>query len=120
MRITVAAMVSVAAVAGHAAASTSKALFSAVNYADTVKLILMASFAITVTWAGTRAGALPTWVRGLGYLLVPLLILGGLAFVIDSSVLYMILVVSLFALLAWAAATSWTLSRPQPPPTTIQ
>jgi hypothetical protein len=94
-----------------AAASTSKALFSAVNYADTVKLILLASFAITVTWAGTRAGALPTWVRGLGYLLVPLLILGGLAFVIDSSALYMILVVSLFALLAWAAAASWTIGH---------
>jgi hypothetical protein len=101
------------AVAGGAAASTSKALFSAVNYADTVKLIVLASFAITVTWAGTRAGALPTWVRGLGYLLVPLLILGGLAFVIDNSVLYLILVVSLFALLAWAAATSWTLGRPR-------
>jgi hypothetical protein len=103
------------AIADSAAASTSKALFSAVDYADTVKLILLASFAVTVTWAGTRAGALPTWVRGLGYLLVPLLILGGLAFVIDSSALYMILVVSLFALLAWAAATSWTLGRPQTP-----
>src|SRR3954447_8829630 len=93
------------------APATSKALFSAINYADTVKLILLASFAITITWAGTRAAALPTWVRGLGYLLVPLLVLGGLAFVIDSSVLYMILVVSLFALLAWAAAASWVIGR---------
>jgi hypothetical protein len=99
------------AVAGSAAASTSKALFSAVNYADTVKLILLASFAITVTWAGTRAGALPAWVRGLGYVLVPLLILGGLAFVIDSPVLYAILVISLFALLAWAATASWLIGR---------
>jgi hypothetical protein len=99
------------AVADSAAPSTSKALFAAVNYADTVKLILLASFAITVTWAGTRAGALPAWVRVLGYLLVPLLVLGGMAFVIDSSVLYAILVVSLFALLAWAAGASWTIGR---------
>ena len=84
---------------------------SAVNDADTVKLVLLASFAITVTWAGTRAGALPAWLRGLGCLLVPLLILGGLAFVIDSSVLYMILVVPLFALLGWAAGASWTIGR---------
>jgi len=102
---------SAVAVAGSAAAATSKALFSAVNYADTVKLILLASFAITVTWAGTRAGLLPAWVRGLGYLLVPLLVLGGLAFVIDSPVLYAILVISLFALLAWAATASWLIGR---------
>jgi len=50
-------------------------------------------------------------VRGLGYVLVPLLILGGLAFVIDSPVLYAILVVSLFALLAWAATASWLIGR---------
>jgi hypothetical protein len=98
-------------VAGGAAASTSRALFSAINHADTVKLILLASFAITVTCAGTRAGALPAWVRGLGYVLVPLLVLGGLAFVIDSSVLYAILVVSLFALLTWVAATSSVIGR---------
>jgi hypothetical protein len=42
---------------------------------------------------------------------VPLLVLGGLAFVIDGSVLYVILVVSLFALLAWAAAAGWTIGR---------
>src|SRR3954447_23165150 len=107
------ALVAVAG-AGGAVASTSKALFSAVNYADTIKLILLASFTITVTWAGTRAGLLPAWVRGLGYLLVPLLVLGGLAFVIDSPVLYAILVVSLFALLAWAAVASWAIGRRQP------
>jgi hypothetical protein len=74
-------------------------------------MVLLAAFALTVTWAGTRAGALPAWVRGLGHLLVPLLVLGGLAFLIDSSVLYAILVVSLFALLAWAAAASWMIGH---------
>jgi len=99
------------ATASSAAPATSKALFSAINYADTVKLILLASFAITITWAATRAGALPTWVRGLGYLLVPLLIVGGLAFVIDNSVLDLVLEISLVVLLVWAAAASWLIGR---------
>jgi hypothetical protein len=99
------------ATADSAAPATSKALFSALNDADTVKLILLASFAITITWAATRAGALPTWVRGLGYLLVPLLIVGGLAFVIDNSVLYLVLEISLVVLLVWAASASWLIGR---------
>jgi len=110
----VALALTAAAIAGSSPASTSRALFSAVNYADTVKLILLASFAVTVTWPGTRVGALPAWVRVLGYLLVPLLILGGLAFVIDSSILYAVLVVSLFVLLAWTASASWVIGRRRP------
>jgi len=51
------------------------------------------------------------WVRGLGYLLVPLLIVGGLAFVIDSPVLYLILEISLVVLLVWAASASWVIGR---------
>ena len=102
------------AVADGASASTSKALFSTVNYADTVKLILLASFAVTVTWAATRSGALPGWIRVLGHLLAPLLVVGGLAFVIDNSALYLVLVVSLFVLLAWAAAASWVIGRRRP------
>jgi hypothetical protein len=99
------------AVADTAAASTTKALFSAVNYADTVKLLLIASFAVTVTWAATRAGVLPAWVRVLGRLLAPLLVLGGLAFVIDNAVLYLILEVSLVVLLLWTASASWVIGR---------
>ena len=99
------------AAADTTAASTSKALFSAVNYADTLKLILLASFAITVTWAATRAGVMPGWLRALGYLLVPLLIVGGLAFVIDSVALYLVLEISLVVLLFWAAAASWVVGH---------
>ena len=99
------------AVADTTAASTSRALFSAVNYADTLKLILLASFAITVTWAATRAGVMPGWLRALGYLLVPLLIVGGLAFVIDSVALYLVLEISLVVLLFWAAAASWVVGH---------
>ena len=69
---------------------------------------------MTVTWAATRSGALPGWIRVLGHLLAPLLVVGGLAFVIDNSALYLVLVVSLFVLLAWAAAASWVIGRRRP------
>jgi len=99
------------AVADTAAPSTIAGLFTAVNDADTLKLLLLASFAVTVTRAGTRAGAVPGWLRALGYLLVPLLVLGGLAFLIDNSVLYLILEASLVVLLLWAASASWVIAR---------
>jgi hypothetical protein len=98
-------------VADTASPSTSAALFDAVNDADTVKLLLLAAFAITVTYAGTRAGVLPGWLQMLGYVLAPLLVLGGLAFVIDVSALYLVLEVSLVALLVWAASAGWVIGR---------
>ncbi|MGR7023678.1 hypothetical protein [Geodermatophilus sp. URMC 62] len=45
----------------------------------------------------------------------PLLVRGGLAFVIDSSTLYALLVVSPVVLLAWAASANWVLGRRQLP-----
>src|SRR3954471_12013941 len=101
-------------VAETAPPSTSAALFTAVNDADTAKLLLLASFAATVTYAGARAGVVPGWLRVLGYLLVPLLVLGGLAFLVDSRVLYLLLETSLVVLLVWAASASWVIARPAP------
>lgn len=101
-------------VADTAPPSTSAALFTAVNDADTAKLLLLASFAATVTYAGARAGVVPGWLRVLGYLLVPLLVLGGLAFLVDSRVLYLLLEISLVVLLLWAASASWVIARRSP------
>src|SRR3954464_4760592 len=97
-------------VAETAPPSTSAALFTAVNDADTAKLLLLASFAATMTYAGARAGVVPGWLRMLGYLLVPLLVLGGLAFLVDSRVLYLLLEISLVVLLVWAASASWVIA----------
>jgi hypothetical protein len=47
----------------------------------------------------------------LGYVLAALLVLGGLAFVIDVSALYLVLEVSLVALLVWAASAGWVIGR---------
>ena len=44
-------------------------------------------------------------------MLVPLLIVGGLAFVIDSVALYLVLEISLVVLLFWAAAASWVVGH---------
>jgi hypothetical protein len=47
-----------------------------------------------------------TWLATRGRALVPLLVIGGLAFVIDSAALSAVLAVSLFVLLLWVAAVS--------------
>src|SRR3954469_22973485 len=101
-------------VAETAPPSTSAALFMAVNDADTAKLLLLASFAATVTYAGARAGVVPGWLRVLGHLLVPLLVLGGLAFLVDSRVLYLLLEISLVVLLVRAASANWVIARRSP------
>jgi hypothetical protein len=96
---------------GGLRASTSAALFTSINYADTLKLVLLASFAATVTYAGSRSGVFPGWLRFLGRALPPLLVVGGLAFVVTNPVLYGALEVSLVVLLVWAAAASWVVGR---------
>ena len=94
--------------------ATSAALFDAINDADVLKLLLLASFAATVTYAGTRRGQFPGWLRLLGRALPPLLVVGGLAFAVTNPVLYGVLEVSLVALLAWAASSSWVVGRRVP------
>ena len=97
--------------ASSVAAATSDALFDALNYADTAKLMLLAVFTAAVTVAGTRAGMLRRWMRPLTAVLVFALPVGGLAFVVPSAVLTAVLYVSLPVLLIWAGATAWQLGR---------
>lgn len=100
--------------AGDQAASTSKALFTALNYADTTKLLLIAAFAATVTWAADRTGVSSRMLHLLGRVLPPLLVVGGLAFLIDSTALFLVLACSLLVLLIWAAVASWRIGRAAP------
>src|SRR4051794_13407513 len=72
--------------AGSSAATTAD-WFHAINYADTVKLMLIAAFAAVVTRADQRVNLCARWVRVLGQVLVPMLVLGGLAFLIDTGLL---------------------------------
>jgi hypothetical protein len=88
---------------GDGDARATASLFHAVNVADTIKLMLLA---IAIGTATRLAASLPTWIRAVGAALVPTLILGGLAFLIDSGALTAILSLSLLLLLLWVAALS--------------
>ena len=74
-------------IAASTNASTTASLFHAVNIADTVKLVLLGVAVAAAARLGVEIGALPNWLVRLGYALLPILILGGLAFVVDSAVL---------------------------------
>lgn len=92
-------------------ASTIKSLFSAINYADTAKLALIAAFAATVTYAADRAGIFSRWLHVTGRALPVLLVAGGLTFIIDNAILGAALELSLLVLLIWAGASSWKIGR---------
>jgi glucan phosphoethanolaminetransferase (alkaline phosphatase superfamily) len=93
-------------VAGSGSASTTASLFHAVNIADTVKLVLLGVAIAAATRAMQEAGAVRGWVQGLGYALLPILVIGGLAFVVHSDVLSGVLDLSLLLLLLWVGAIS--------------
>ena len=90
----------------HGSADGTRTLFNAINKADTVKLILLAVFVGAASWAASRNGALPRWVVWLGAVTVVFLVVGGLAFLVNSGALNLALDVSLPLLLLWAAAAS--------------
>ena len=90
----------------HGSAGGTRTLFNAINKADTIKLILLAVFVGAASWAAARNGALPRWVAWLGAVTVVFLVVGGLAFLVNSGVLNLALDVSLPLLLLWAAAVS--------------
>lgn len=95
-------------------ASTSAALFHAVNVADTVKLVLLAAAVVAATSLLTR----PRWLRVLGNVLAPALVLGGAAFVVVSDALSAVLGLSLVLLLGWVAAVAMVITRARDDPAT--
>jgi len=98
----------------HGSAEGTRTLFNAINKADTIKLILLAVFAGSASWAASRNGALPRWVTWLGAVTVVFLVVGGLAFLVNSGALNLALDVSLPLLLLWAAAASISMLRRRP------
>ena len=67
------------------------------------------------TRLGVRAGAFGPWLLRTGYALCPILVVGGLAFVIDSGALSAVLTLSLLMLLAWVAAVCAVATRSDQP-----
>ncbi|MCZ2527759.1 hypothetical protein [Streptomyces sp. HB2AG] len=85
--------------------------FHAINRTGTVELLLLAVFVATVTAAAGRAAQLPALLRGLGAVLVPLLVLGGTAFTVGSEPLAVVLAVSLVVLLVRVGAVARRIGR---------
>jgi hypothetical protein len=98
-------------VAGSGHVSNSATLFHAVNVADTLKLVLLAVAIAAATRPAAGGLALPRWVRGLGWVLPPVLVVGGAAFVINSDGLSAVLAVSLVLLLLWVGAVTYAVTR---------
>jgi hypothetical protein len=98
----------------HGSAGGTRTLFNAINKADTVKLILLAVFVGAASWAASRNGALPRWIIWTGAVTVVFLVVGGLAFLVKSSVLNVALDISLPLLLLWALAASISMLRHRP------
>jgi hypothetical protein len=97
-------------VAGGGGASGTKAWFDAINTADAVKLLLLAVF-VAATTVAARPGRLPRWLAVTGAALVPLLVLGGTAFVVSSAGLDAALAASLLVLLIWVGGASTAMLR---------
>lgn len=93
-------------VAGSGSAATTASLFHTVNIADTVKLVLLGVAVAAATRAMEDTGAIKKWMRRLGYALLPILVIGGLAFVVHSGALSAILDLSLLLLLVWVGTIS--------------
>lgn len=94
---------------GDGGAATTATLFHAVNDLDAAKLVVLG----LATAAGARLAmrTVPSWVRWLGYALLPVLIAGACAFIVDSGPLGTVLAASLVLLLLWVAAVTVVVAR---------
>ena len=75
-------------------------------------LLGVAVFAGTRLLASRRSA--PRWLQILGYVLLPVLVIGGAAFVVNSDALNAALTASLLLLLLWVAAVTIAATRRSP------
>lgn len=98
-------------VAGGGEAATTRALFDAINYVDSAKLLALSAFVIFVTDALTQIGAASRVTKVLGRATAVLLPLGAAAFIVPKPVLTAALYASLPTLLVWVGHTARKTSR---------
>ena len=98
-------------VASGGGASTTASLFHAVNVADTIKLALLGIAIAAAARVASETGLFARWLVLLGYALLPILIIGGLAFVIHSDTLNAVLDLSLVLLLVWVGGVGIVTAR---------
>ena len=64
-----------------------------------------------MTELGAQVGVFISWLRALGFLLLPVLVIGGLALIVHSGTLDALLTASVFVLLLWVAGVSMVVAR---------
>jgi uncharacterized membrane protein len=79
-----------------------------------VKLVLLGVAVFAATRLLTSRGPTPRWLQVLGYVLLPVLVIGGAAFVVSSDALNAVLTASLLLLLLWVAAVTIAATRRSP------
>jgi len=85
-----------------------RTLLVLVNQIDTFKLMALALLGVSTSVLGLRTRLIPAWINWLGIVLAIALPLGGLSFVVASSMLTALLYASLPMLLLWVGAVSVT------------
>jgi len=85
-----------------------RTLLVLVNQLDTFKLMALALLSVSTSVLGLRTRLIPAWINWLGIVLAIALLLGGLSFVVASSMLTALLYASLPMLLLWVGAVSVT------------
>ncbi len=85
-----------------------RTLLVLVNQIDTFKLMALALLSVSTSVLGLRTRLIPAWINWLGIVLAIALPLGGLSFVVASSMLTALLYASLPMLLLWVGAVSVT------------
>lgn len=104
-------MVALASGVDDAAGATTVGLFHAINYVDSVKLLLLGGLVTVVTLVGRRSGLVPRWLGWAGGFLAPLLPISGTAFLVQSDLLFAALYLSLPLLLVWVTGAAIVVAR---------
>ena len=97
--------------AGGVSADSARALFVVLNDLDTVKIALLALMIAAVGIAARKTANLRRWLTAGSLAFAPVLAVSGLAFPLNSGVIYALLYLTLPLLLLWVAFVSVSLAR---------
>jgi hypothetical protein len=96
--------------AGHGSVSAVHGLFTALNEADTIKIVLLAVM-IAATGVVAHRRGLPARLTWASLIFAPVLVVSGLAFPLGRTGLYALLYLTLPLLLIWVAAFTIVIAR---------
>lgn len=100
--------------ANGSSANSVKTLFTVLNNGDTLKIALLAIMIGAASMLARRSGVFPRWLATSGLIFAPILAVSGLAFPLNSDVLYASLEVTLLGLLLWVVGVTVVIGRRAP------